>query len=74
MLLVGSFIEEYSAGDDIDADYKLEVKKNRFLEDLCSDVGLDLQMFNVSEFYKGGADFSCLFMSLNNVSFDIDVQ
>lgn len=73
MLLVGSFIEEYSSGDKIDEDYKLEVKKNRFLEDLASDLGLDLIMFNISEFYKGGADFSCLFCSLNNSSFNIDV-
>lgn len=69
-IIAGTFIYEC---ETIDEEYKLERSKNRFLEDLCSDLGLDLALVNVSEIYKGGADLSCLPLLLNHASFNVDL-
>ena len=53
-------------------DYKLENGKNRFLEDICMELGLELMTINLSEFMKGGALLSCLVMHLNRNSYNVE--
>lgn len=69
-VIFGSFIHEC---DKDDPEYKIERDKNRFLEDLCSDLGLDLVLVNLSEGYKGGGDISCFAMPLNHASYNVDL-
>lgn len=51
-------------------DYKAELVKNRRLEDICVEMGLEVSYFNLSEFHKGGALLSCLVMHLNRNSYE----
>lgn len=70
-MCMGSCIKEVE-GDNYWFD--LESQKKTYLENICSKVGLDLVFFNLSEFYKGGGDLSCLCMQINRKSFDIKVK
>lgn len=54
-------------------DYRLERDKNQFLEDVCSDFGMEAVFINLSEYLKGGALLSCLVMHLNRFSYKIDL-
>lgn len=50
-------------------DYLPEKKKLDFLENLCASEGMELVVFNLSEFMKSGALLSCLVMHLNRVDY-----
>ncbi len=45
--------------------YPSEKRKIAKLEKICADRGLELRIFNLSEFLKSGAALSCLIMRLN---------
>ena len=51
-------------------DYAHEVKKNRKLEDIASDLAMEVKYFNLSEYLKGGALLSCMVMHLNRFSYE----
>ena len=65
-ILNGSHIHELKRGTDA---YRLELAKNRRLEDISADNGFELALFNLSEYQKGGAALSCMVMHLNRVSY-----
>jgi N-dimethylarginine dimethylaminohydrolase len=62
LVLNASHIHELKAGTQ---DYQAEIQKNRKLEDICANLGLDVAFFNLSEFHKSGALLSCMVMHLN---------
>ncbi len=68
VILNASNIHELKAGTDL---YKLELNKNRRLEDIAAEQGLEVCYFNLSEFLKGGAVLSCLVMHLNRKSYEV---
>lgn len=70
-MCMGSCIKEVE-GDDYWFD--LESQKKTYLEKICSKVGVDLVFFNLSEFYKGGGDLSCLCVQVNRKSFEIKTK
>ena len=49
-----------------------ELKKNRFLEDLSNDFGMELVQFNLSEYLKLGFWLTDLILHLNSNSFNIN--
>ena len=53
-------------------EYALEKRKNRFLEDISADFGMELIQFNLSEFDKINFWLSDLVLTLNNFSYNID--
>tara|TARA_B110000014_G_scaffold261867_1_gene254528 strand:- start:226 stop:1236 length:1011 start_codon:yes stop_codon:yes gene_type:complete len=65
-ILNGSHIHELKRGTEA---YRLELAKNRKLEDIAADNGFELALFNLSEYQKGGAALSCMVMHLNRVSY-----
>ena len=65
-ILNGSHIHELKRGTE---NYRLELAKNRKLEDIAADNGFELALFNLSEYQKGGAALSCMVMHLNRVSY-----
>jgi N-dimethylarginine dimethylaminohydrolase len=67
-VLNSSHIHDLKAGTE---DYKLEVQKNRKLEDIAADLAIDVSYFNLSEFHKSGALLSCMVMHLNRQSYKI---
>ena len=67
-ILNGSNISDLKAGTE---DYKLEIAKNRRLEDLGAELGFEIAYFNISEYLKGGALLSCMAMHLNRRSYDV---
>ena len=66
VLLNSSHIHDLKAGTD---DYRHEIKKNRRLEDIASELAFEVSYFNLSEYHKGGALLSCMVMHLNRHSF-----
>lgn len=66
LLLNGSHLHELERGTD---SYRLELGKNRRLEDIAADNGFELALFNLSEYQKAGAALSCMVMHLNRVSY-----
>lgn len=52
-------------------EYKNELAKNRFLEDVAAENGFEVAYFNISEYYKGGAAISCMVMHLNRASYAV---
>lgn len=66
LILNSSHIHELKAGTE---DYKLEIAKNRRLEDIAVDLGFELAFFNLSEYHKSGALLSCMVMHLNRNSY-----
>lgn len=70
-IINASYISEIDRKKDKD-EYEWELAKNRTLEDICSDLGLEPVFVNLSEFMKGGALLSCLVMHLNRQSYNID--
>lgn len=53
-------------------EYKREIKKNRFLEDIAADYGMELLHFNMSEYSKINFWLSDLILTLNNSSYLVD--
>ena len=67
-VLNSSHLHDLKAGTE---DYKLEMQKNRKLEDLAADLALDVVFVNLSEFHKSGALLSCMVMHLNRSAYGI---
>src|SRR5262245_18822992 len=65
-VLNSSHIHDLKAG--IEA-YQEEIQKNRKLEDIVANMGLEISYFNLSEFHKSGALLSCMVMHLNRRSY-----
>jgi N-dimethylarginine dimethylaminohydrolase len=63
-----SHIHDLKAGTE---DYKLELQKNRKLEDIVADLALEVSYFNLSEFHKSGALLSCMVMHLNRACYKV---
>jgi len=66
-LLNASNIHQLTAGTE---DYEHELTKNRALEDIATRTGLEVNLFNLDEYMKGGALLSCMVMHLNRRSYD----
>lgn len=69
-IMNASHIHDLSRGSD---DYALEIGKNRRLDDIVASRGFELNLFNLSEYHKGGALLSCMVMHLNRRSYDISL-
>jgi N-dimethylarginine dimethylaminohydrolase len=67
-VLNSSHIHDLKAGTE---DYKFELGKNRKLEDIASNLAMEVSYFNLSEFHKSGALLSCMVMHLNRQSYRI---
>ena len=65
-ILNSSRIHELKKGTD---DYRLELAKNRRLEDIATELAFEVSYFNLSEYEKGGALLSCMVMHLNRYSY-----
>jgi len=64
----------YDLDPQLDAeDYAIERDKNRFLEDVCADLGMEAVFLNLSEFSKGGGMLSCCVAHLNYESYKIQL-
>ena len=61
-----AIIHELKAGTE---QYTLEMQKNRRLEDIASNLALEVCYFNLSEYHKSGALLSCMVMHLNRYSY-----
>lgn len=61
-ILCSSHIAELKPSSE---EYNKEKCKIEKLEDFCSKFGMELKLFNLSEFLKSGALLSCLMMHLN---------
>ena len=60
-----SHIHQLKVGTE---DYKMELAKNRELEDIAGKLGMEIAYFNLREYHKGGALLSCMVMHLNRFS------
>lgn len=69
-VLASSDLQDLTASSD---DYAWERGKVRELEDICDSLGLELVLFNTSEFAKAGALLSCQVMHLNRHAYTIDL-
>lgn len=67
IILNASHIHDLKPGHEHYAD---ELSKNRQLEDICAERGLEPAFFNLSEYFKSGALLSCIVMHLNRHSFE----
>jgi N-dimethylarginine dimethylaminohydrolase len=67
-VLNSSHIHDLKAGTE---DYRFELQKNRKLEDIASNLALEISYFNLSEFHKSGALLSCMVMHLNRACYNI---
>jgi N-dimethylarginine dimethylaminohydrolase len=67
-VLNSSHLHDLKAGTE---DYRLEIQKNRRLEDILANLALEVSYFNLSEFHKSGALLSCMVMHLNRASYKI---
>lgn len=70
MVLNASHLPELSADHE---HYVPERGKNRRLEDICAERGMEPVFFNLSEYFKSGALLSCMLMHLNRRSFDVRI-
>jgi len=61
-VLNASHIHELKAGTE---DYRLESQKNRKLEEIASNLALEVSFINLSQYHKSGALLSCMVMHLN---------
>jgi len=46
-------------------EYECEIRKNKFLKQLCSDNGLELEFVILDEYMKGGGLLSCMVLHMN---------
>lgn len=67
LILNGSNIHDLKRGSDA---YRLELQKNRKLEDIATENGFEVALFNLSEYQKSGAALSCMVMHLNRASYN----
>jgi len=67
-VLNSSHIHDLKAGTE---DYRVELAKNRRLEDIANDLAMEVSYFNLSEFHKSGALLSCMVLHLNRHSYTI---
>lgn len=67
MVLTASHISELKKGTD---DYNGEKHKIESLEKICGDHGMELAVFNLSEYIKSGALLSCLVFHLGKVDYN----
>ena len=65
-ILNASHIHNLKAGTE---EYVAELRKNRRLEDIASELAFEVSYFNLSEYLKGGALLSCMVMHLNRYSY-----
>lgn len=73
-----NFILNSSDFQDLDPEmekeaFLLEREKNQFLEDICTDLGMEMIFVNLSEFMLSGAMLSCCCMHLNRFSYEMDL-
>lgn len=68
IILNASNIHEMKRSDKY---YEGERQKNRILEDIAVQQGMEVAFFNLSEFMKSGALLSCMVMHLNRRSYDL---
>jgi len=61
-----SHIHDLKSGTE---DYDFEIKKNRRLEDIASNLALEVCYYNLSEYHKSGALLSCMVMHLNRYAY-----
>ncbi|MCP3802035.1 arginine deiminase-related protein [Allokutzneria sp. A3M-2-11 16] len=66
VLLNSSHIHDLKAGTE---DYRMELAKNRKLEDIASGLAFEVSYFNLAEYHKAGALLSCMVMHLNRLSY-----
>jgi len=71
-ILNASDIHDLNPASDKE-DYELERDKNRALEDIAVELGMEVTHFNISEFMKGGGLLSCLVLPLNWDSHQIEL-
>lgn len=67
-VLNSSHIHDLKSGTE---DYHYEIEKNRRLEDIASNLALEVCYFNLSEYHKSGALLSCMVMHLNRNSYRV---
>ncbi|HEU4418143.1 MAG TPA: amidinotransferase [Planctomycetota bacterium] len=67
-VLNASHIHDLKAGTSA---YQEELRKNRRLEDIASNLALEVGYFNLSEYHKSGALLSCMVMHLNRHCYKI---
>ena len=65
-IMNSSHIHDLKKGTD---DYRLELAKNRRLEDIATDLAFEVSYFDLGEYEKGGALLSCMVMHLNRYSY-----
>jgi hypothetical protein len=65
-LLCASSIDELS---ETHPDYAYEKGKLETLDNICTKLGLEPLVFNLSEFQKSGAMLSCLVMHMNYANY-----
>ena len=68
LVLNSSHIHDLKSGTE---DYQYEIQKNRRLEDIASNLALEVCYFNLSEYHKSGALLSCMVMHLNRNSYRV---
>jgi N-dimethylarginine dimethylaminohydrolase len=61
-----SHLHHLKAGTE---EYIEELTKNRHLEDIASELALEVSYLNLSEYHKSGALLSCMVMHLNRYSY-----
>ena len=67
-ILNASNIQRLKPGTE---DYRLELQKNRRLEDIAFPLAFEVNYFNLSEYMKGGGLLSCMVMHLNRYSYTL---
>jgi len=65
-IINSSDVHDLRAGSE---DYQKEVQKNRELEDIAANLGFEVVLLNINEYYKSGAMLSCMVMHLNRNSY-----
>ena len=74
MLLVGSDFQSLDPTlDEEKKPYQIEKGKLAFLEDVCMDLGLEVNPINLSAFYSSGAALSCDVLHLNRFSYNFEM-
>lgn len=58
-IFMGSDITMLDGSEELKEDYEIEKRKVEFMQKVCAECGLDLNVYCMSENYKGGACLSC---------------
>ena len=67
-VLNASHVHDLRAGTN---DYRLELQKNQKLEEIASNLALEVSYINLSQYHNSGALLSCMMMHLNRNSYKI---